>query len=464
MVATYGSHAQRLIHCLPDKAFKDLVLPLIEHGAASGQQDDVLPLLPALGGSGGVGYRGDRGRTLLQAAAKGGCHQVIRELLLTEAKKELNLSFTTEEKNPMRNLSFSDSCSPLYYAVLHCRECGDDRAAFALIDAGADCKFSHEGLFEDQMIELAVEARNIHLVRMLLVGGAHVDVDAEIDDDWECRTPLQTACSEGIGPEMVRLLLDRGAGVKNTGPDGTALSLAVDEYLKSRDKSSLDTIDLLLQHGGDRRDRLICALPDLALLEKLIQGVDLNVMEEHWIDLPLHEAARYHTPATLRLLIENGADANLKAGDGFTPLLSAVRHGRHENARALLRLGAKVDDGRLGLTPLMVCASGKMRKPKVKVSDVSGCIGVLVEFGANVEALSPEGKTIGQLIDERSGSGKGRAKIRAALDAAVRDRTWSRRRWVLLARARILAQTNLEKVEPLWLLPETVFQCVVKFL
>ncbi|CAB1105060.1 unnamed protein product [Ectocarpus sp. CCAP 1310/34] len=389
--AEYGPRAQPLVYCLPDEAFKGVVRPLIEHGAARGEQSDVLGLLPALGEDGGLGYRGERDRTLLQAAARGGCDEVIRALLQTDAKHELNLSFPYVY-------------SPLFYAVQYCVyvEPGSDKAAFALIEAGADCKYCHRGGFEKEMIQFAVEAGNVRLVRTLLEGGAPVDAFRGHDGDPKAlgRTPLQIACREGMGPEMVQLLLEWGATA--TGGDCYALSDTIDEYFRSREKSSLDTIDLLLKYGSDPKEGLDRAWRDVVILEKLIDGVDVNDISYCW-DFPLNEAASKGTPATIRLLVENGADSNLMGRGGFTPLANAVRNGMHENARALLCLGARVDDQCLGLTPLLIACQRKLLE-EIYVADLNACISVLVGFGADVEALSHDGKTIGQLIDGGNGS------------------------------------------------------------
>jgi uncharacterized protein len=65
---------------------------------------------------------------------------------------------------------------------------------------------------------------------------------------------------------------------------------------------------------------------------------------------PVHAAAAAHDHETMRLLLEAGADPNLRQQGGFTPLHSAAHNDDVEMARLLLEHGADpalaADDGR----------------------------------------------------------------------------------------------------------------------
>ena len=71
----------------------------------------------------------------------------------------------------------------------------------------------------------------------------------------------------------------------------------------------------------------------------LSAGADANAIN---IDAPLHWAAS-GDPAIVALLIEHGADVNVKGDRGHTPLHYAVRSGNPKNVVLLLEAGADVN-------------------------------------------------------------------------------------------------------------------------
>jgi len=118
---------------------------------------------------------------------------------------------------------------------------------------------------------------------------------------------------------------------------------------------------------------------------------------------PLHDAfsgngfKRIHNvvpslPDIVQLLLEHGADANMRALDNSTPLQAAMGNGSVEIVRMLLEhgasVGAKDNDGR---TPLHK-AAGKGRDEVVRV---------LLKRGANAGARDYEGRTSFQLASAK---------------------------------------------------------------
>lgn len=82
------------------------------------------------------------------------------------------------------------------------------------------------------------------------------------------------------------------------------------------------------------------------------KGVNLNEKIKGEMAYPLHYAS--HSYANIvELLIENGADVNVKSDEGKTPLHGAAFVGYEEGVRILLKYGADVNArDENGLTPL----------------------------------------------------------------------------------------------------------------
>jgi uncharacterized protein len=126
--------------------------------------------------------------------------------------------------------------------------------------------------------------------------------------------PLILACSNGSG-KMIELLLNAGADPNTALPEGeTALMNAA------------------------RTGRLDAVRPLLA------RQADVDRKEEWRGQTALMwAAAEGHAPVVERLL-EQGADRDVRSKSGFSAYLFAVREGRIDAARVLLKAGAKVDE------------------------------------------------------------------------------------------------------------------------
>lgn len=162
----------------------------------------------------------------------------------------------------------------------------------------------------------------------------------------------------GNHPEVVRFLVDNGAGInaKNS-------YYSTPLYLAAMKKNA-DVAGYLIQHGADpnlfcygRRTPLHMALGkkqhDLAMM--LIQnGANINV-QDYWGRNALHYALQYEDPAIAKTLIRAGVEVNAATEGKWTPLHYCAKNGYTEVAKMLLDRGAdpnaKTKDGR---TPLMM--------------------------------------------------------------------------------------------------------------
>ncbi|KAI0157927.1 ankyrin repeat-containing domain protein [Hypoxylon sp. FL1284] len=123
-------------------------------------------------------------------------------------------------------------------------------------------------------------------------------------------TPLSVVVGYGL-LEIVRLLIDRGAGVNVRGyRGGTPLLYAARHNYEA-------VSELLLEHGADTE------LSD----------------DEGWT--PLMRAASRGDEAAVRLLLDKGADVGSLNGDGRTPLMWAVHYGHEHIVKILLEKGAE---------------------------------------------------------------------------------------------------------------------------
>lgn len=102
------------------------------------------------------GYRGEGGRTMFDAAARGGCMDIVSTLLRAGAKPDLNV------------VSASSGRSAIYLAT----SLGHENAACCLARAGADVNF-HGPVDDWDVLAKAAYLELGELVGLLLVGGAN---------------------------------------------------------------------------------------------------------------------------------------------------------------------------------------------------------------------------------------------------------------------------------------------------
>ena len=157
----------------------------------------------------------------------------------------------------------------------------------------------------------AVRDGDIEELNLFLNVGAKVDAR---DDSLE--TPLHYAVREDKD-EIAEILIQNGAYVDAVNKNGKSpLNLAVD-------KGHLNIVEIMLRHGVD--------------------GSNITNMRtkntNHTYHL-LHEAADKGYPEVAKLLLENGADVDVRAFYNYTPLFYASKKGHVKVAKVLLENGA----------------------------------------------------------------------------------------------------------------------------
>jgi ankyrin repeat protein/predicted RNA-binding Zn-ribbon protein involved in translation (DUF1610 family) len=221
---------------------------------------------------------------------------------------------------------------PLHGAIEH------PEVAKALIAAGADVNARGPVMGEPVVLFSAAAKGHPEVVRLLLRAGASVHQEHPSLPGY---TPLVMAAraEQGDRSEVIRLLLAAGEDAR------TAIGAAVRS-------GRLEHVRLLLDAGADVTSHGLLhlaaaqehAVPLLGLL--LEAGADVNdrLPPERPYDLPLaiHAAAKnkVEEPDAIRLLLAAGSEIDVPDQNGMTPLHWAALRGHEETVGILLEAGA----------------------------------------------------------------------------------------------------------------------------
>jgi ankyrin repeat protein len=230
---------------------------------------------------------------------------------------------------------------------------GDVAAVQKLLEEGADADARNVQDGRTALI-LAAEAGQTGAAAALIAKGANL----EIKDNFG-NTALIRSAKNGQA-STVKLLLDKGANPETSDAGGeTALMAASGAY-----QASVDGAELVLQK------KVKTEATDAAGQTALMY------------------AASAGNARTARLLLDHGANIEVKGNDGNTALIDAALDTKTGDTgatvRALLEAGAKIEvRNGTGQTPLIAAAwSGNI-----------DCVALLLERGADRNAKDREGKT-----------------------------------------------------------------------
>ncbi|MBL0158565.1 MAG: ankyrin repeat domain-containing protein [Bryobacterales bacterium] len=260
-----------------------------------------------------------------------------------------------------------EGSTPFMYAVLY----ADGATLKRLLKQGADVNRRNDA----GATALMWAATDLEKTRLLLDGGADVNARSE-----QLRTPLMIAARRPGGAAIVKLLLDRGAKVNpNAIPPSESSPL-----MEAATAGELPTLKLLVERGADVKasgppvlvlavasgcgqclellaakmeDRAVFtgALPDTAGLGDLRavklmldRGAEVNAFDPLGRTALMYAAGSDLAPVeVVKLLMERGADVNAKdrherGGDsGLTVLDIAKLRGDTPVVRMLVKAGAK---------------------------------------------------------------------------------------------------------------------------
>jgi len=203
------------------------------------------------------------------------------------------------------------------------------------------------GFAQAAEVRLADAVKNHDTAAITKLLQRHVDVNSAEPDG---STALQWAAYVD-DLETAKILIHAGADVKAANRNG------VTPLLLACTNGDAQFVDLLLNAGADANT----ALPggDTALMTAartgradavkalIAHGAEVNANESRRGQTALMWAAAEGNAAVIDVLAANKADLRAHSNGGFTALLFAVREGKTEAVRALLKAGADVNEATL---------------------------------------------------------------------------------------------------------------------
>jgi ankyrin repeat protein len=278
---------------------------------------------------------------------------MIRSLTLTSvglsllaATTVLSPAYTAPPPNPA-----PEKRNPgLFMAIGH----QDAAAVKAMLARGADP--NAQNTLGMSALTIAAGVGNLEVIQALLAAGAEVNGGSQFGG------PLTFAAYDSK-PEVMRLLLEKGASISTARPDRISILM-------------------LAARAGH---------PEV-LRQVLAKKADLHAVDNHG-STALSYAARAGKAEAARILLEAGAKVDAADVDGWTPLMHAAVNGHDEVAALLLKKGANLKaKDKMARTALLVAAS---------YGDHPEVVRLLVAGGAPIEAKDGKGRTARALAEGR---------------------------------------------------------------
>ncbi len=313
---TYGDGTTAL-HWAAHRDAHAMVTDLLAAGADvnAGDDHDVTPLsLACLNGNrlivdallaAGADPNAARtnGETPLMTAARVGNLDVVRSLLAAGADPNA------------REATLGQTALMLAVAENH------TPVARLLLETGASASARSANRFTPLLF--AAQQGNLEAADLLLAAGADVNESAPdgIGGNTNARSryvpdtdaaALLVAIDSGHA-ELARFLLARGADPDHDGAGRTALHAAVQRKMP-------DVVAALLEHGADPDPRLTKRLPFVSRRIQQNNGMTPSNIGA----TPFFLAASYNDLASMRILVEGGADPTLRTDDETTALMAAA--------------------------------------------------------------------------------------------------------------------------------------------
>ena len=222
-------------------------------------------------------------------------------------------------------------------------------------------------------LHVAVDRGNLGIAQLLVSKGA--DVNAK---EKNGRTPLHIAADRGKAP-LVNLLLTYKADPNAKATDGRT------PLLHAMNNENYDVVRMLVGKGADVNAADANGHTALGLGAKGCQPDPQEAKGEKSLRPGHAKTCAKDLLATIKLLLDKGANVNARTTDDFSPILSAVDGDQREIARLLLQkkpdLSGTLKGKRTGL--MLACTKGWADVAKL----------MLDAGGADLNAKDGEGTT-----------------------------------------------------------------------
>lgn len=412
----------------------------LEFAAADGKPSVFLGSMKIVvkGGAQLAGYRGEGGRTLLDAAALGGCADIVSSLLRAGARPDLNV------------VSASSGRSALYLAA----SLGHEEAACCLARAGADVNF-HDPVDRYDVLAKAADKGLGELVGLLLVGGADPTARTKNGDGY---SPLHLAARSGSN-RVVKALLEQGVIVD---PRNSLQQPPLFMAAKAGHPVIVTTLldagaDVMYCSGSESAFSKAASSGSIAVLEALFRACTPT---QDMMRGAVYSAVECDRAVALDMFLEAGADC-VNEGDmiygSYTCLQWATMQSYVDIVRTLLRYGFPVNGKNEGWTCLQTAFL-------VQSEGLSEIVDVLLRNGADetetaciqigyrekwvtpLQILEGCGLsvTLRDYVRKPLCSPEEKERARVLLTRAPNDRAWRRRSWLVMLRSQALKASAAE--------------------
>lgn len=305
---------------------------------ALGEDDGISSLMPEPGSQ-----RTDWGRSVLAWAARAGRADIIRLL---------HRCGTTADTTDVGGKS------PLFRAVMS----GDLDTVQALLGGGASPNPPRSEMVSMSPLDWAITMGTPDMVRLLVERGANVN-----EMDPHGHTPLHRAAMKG-NFEAARILLEAGADPNQAREEYSITPLGFAATMHNS-----EMVRLLLEHGANPSWSATKNVP-ADILPGVKENAELLGMLHAADGTDLHDAAREGDLARIAALLDAGRNIEGRDRLEHTVLHEAVKAGRADAVRLLLDRGANPSaEGLFRITPLLTA----LNKANVEIARM------LLEAGAN---------------------------------------------------------------------------------
>ncbi|XP_076285931.1 transient receptor potential cation channel subfamily A member 1-like [Lasioglossum baleicum] len=286
----------------------------------------------------------------------------------------------------------------------------DTKMIELLLTNGADIKEDPE------VVCTAVMCGNLELVEDLLKNGTDVNM---LNGNIYYRNSLLHRAVNEKQVQMAKLLINYGA---NVNVKDTREETPIVNAIQNRDTKM---IELLLTNGADIKEdpKVVCTAVrcrNLELVEDLLKnGADINALDNMYFGNSfLHMAVKTKQVQMVKLLINYGANVNVKDSQGETPIVNAIQNRDKKMIELLLTNGvdikedpkvlrAAVENGNLKIVEDILMEGADVNMLLIANSSIGRFLplhkavmqrqlemaNVLIKYGANVNAKDSDGAT-----------------------------------------------------------------------